>query len=72
MHGTLPTEISFLRLPAVKQRTGLSRSSIYAKVADSKFPAPVRLTERAVGWRSDDIDQWIADRTRESRTVTPT
>jgi len=38
-----------LRLPKVRQRTGLGRSTIYHLVARGLFPAPVRLTLRAVG-----------------------
>ena len=39
-----------LRLPAVKARTGLSRSTIYLRVSQGVFPAPVSLGGRAVGW----------------------
>ena len=28
------------------------------------FPAPLRLGARSVGWRTSDIQQWIADRER--------
>jgi prophage regulatory protein len=38
------------RLPVVKARTGLSRSSIYLRIAEGTFPKPVRLGRRAVGW----------------------
>lgn len=34
----------FLRLPEVKQLTGLSRSSLYRMCAEKKFPAPVPLS----------------------------
>lgn len=54
----------FLRLPTVVQRTGLSRSSIYALVSDGLFPAPVRIGRRAVAWRESDLDHWAAGRTR--------
>jgi prophage regulatory protein len=47
-----------LRLPAVLQATGLARSTVYRMVAERKFPAPVKLAKRAVGWRHDDIRQW--------------
>jgi prophage regulatory protein len=43
---------------AVQRRTGLGRSTIYRLIAANQFPAPVRLTGRAVGWRSTDIDRW--------------
>jgi len=38
-----------LRLPAVKAATGLSRSTIYARISEGTFPAPVALGGRAVG-----------------------
>ena len=44
-----------LRLPAVKQRTGLGRSTIYSRIALGKFPRPIRLSERCVGWLEDEI-----------------
>ena len=54
---------SILRLPAVKLRTGLSRSTIYAKVARGKFPKPISLGPRAVGWLESEvtqaIEQWV-------------
>lgn len=54
--------ISILRRPAVEERVGLSRATIYAKMADGSFPKPVRLSERAVGWKAEDIDAWLAAR----------
>ena len=53
-----------LRLPEVLVRVGLSRSTVYQLMAAGDFPASVRLTPNAVGWRSDDIDGWIASRQR--------
>lgn len=47
------------RLSSVKVRTGLSRSTIYSKIKDGTFPAPIPLGARAVGWLSRDIDLWI-------------
>ena len=58
--------ISLLRLPEVKHRTGLSRSSIYLAISQGKFPKSVNLSERSVAWSSADIDNWIADRIAES------
>lgn len=47
-----------LRMPIVMQMTGLGRSTIYRMIAESKFPRPVRLGERAVAWRRTDLDRW--------------
>lgn len=52
-----------LRLPSTMERTGLGKSSIYAGVKAGTFPAPVRLSARAVAWRETDIDRWINERT---------
>lgn len=51
-----------LRMPAVISRVGLSKSSIYNGIKDKTFPAPLRLSRRAVCWNSADIDAWIAER----------
>ena len=51
-----------LRLKDVKDRTGLSRSSIYQKIRLGIFPDRVRLGARSVGWLESSIDQWIAER----------
>jgi prophage regulatory protein len=57
---------AILRLPKVKAKTGLSRSTIYLGVADESFPAPISLGARAVGWLETEIDEWI-DRKIEQR-----
>ncbi len=53
-----------LRLPAVIERTGLGKSSVYADPFLSR--SRVRISARLVGWRESDIDRWIADRTAAS------
>jgi len=55
-------KLSFLRLPEVKARTGLSRSTIYAYIQASKFPNSISLGPRAVGWLESDLDAWMAER----------
>ena len=55
-HGKL------MRLPAVMETVSLGRSSVYAGVRAKTFPAPVRLSARAVAWRSEEIENWVAGR----------
>lgn len=48
----------FVRMTAVRQMTGLGRSTIYRLMAAQQFPSPVQLSTRAVGWRLSDLEQW--------------
>jgi prophage regulatory protein len=59
--------IAILRLPAVKTRCGLSRSTIYAAIARGEFPKQVALGARSVGWIEADIEAWLRGRIDESR-----
>ncbi|AHK79089.1 AlpA family transcriptional regulator [Ectothiorhodospira haloalkaliphila] len=58
---------TILRLPDVKARTGLSRSTIYLRVSQGVFPKPISLGGRAVGWVEEDVDQWLQQRIDASR-----
>ncbi|WP_082545175.1 helix-turn-helix transcriptional regulator [Sphingopyxis sp. Root1497] len=50
-----------VRLPTVISRTGLSRSTIYEKIAEGTFPKQIRLSKSSVGWRESQLDEWIED-----------
>ena len=50
-----------IRLPAVKDQTGLSRSSIYLRMSKGEFPQSISLGDRAIGWLEEDINQWLED-----------
>jgi prophage regulatory protein len=43
------------RLPAVKSESGLSRSTIYLRIAQGLWTKPVSLGARAVGWPSGEV-----------------
>jgi len=48
-----------LRRAAVEDRTGETRSTIYAKMSRGEFPKPVKLGEKAVGWVEAEIEAYI-------------
>ena len=58
---------TILRLPAVKHSTGLSRSTIYLRVAEGTFPRPVSLGGRTVGWLENEVQEWLQRRIDASR-----
>jgi prophage regulatory protein len=47
---------TILRIPAVKSDSGLSRSTIYLRIAQGLWTKPVSLGARAVGWPSDEVE----------------
>jgi len=49
-------------------RTGLSRSTIYALISHGEFPSQIQLGPRAVGWVASEITDWIEARIDQSRT----
>lgn len=51
-----------LRRSEVERIIGLSRSWIYAAIDRGEFPAPIRLTSKAVAWRESDIEAWVESR----------
>ena len=57
--------VRFVRLPEVMARTGLSRSTIYVRVAEGRFPKPVPLGARSVGWIESELEEWVRDRIAE-------
>ena len=52
-------EETFIRRKSLEAKLGLSCSTIYAMMAAGKFPRPVKLGRRAVGWREQDIVDWL-------------
>ena len=56
-----------LRLPSVKDKSGLSRSTIYLRIKKGEFPKPISLGDRAVGWLEKDIDDWLDQKIKDSQ-----
>lgn len=57
----------FLRLQTVMERTGLSRSTIYERIDEGRFPRQMPLGPRSVGWLEADVSAWIEDRVAEAK-----
>ena len=43
-------------------RVGMSRSAVYVGMAKGTFPRAVKISHKAMGWLSADIDAFIASR----------
>jgi prophage regulatory protein len=55
---------ALLRLADVRSLVGISRSTIYKRISEGSFPSPVRISERSVRWRLEDIEEWIREPAR--------
>lgn len=57
----MSTKDRIIRLPTVLDRTGLSRSTMYRKIADGTFPRQVPISTHGAGWRESAVERWMAD-----------
>jgi prophage regulatory protein len=57
----------FLRLLQVKATTGLSKSTVYARIAEGTFPKQIPLGPRLAVWVESDIQNWIAEQVSVAR-----
>ena len=55
-----------LRRQEVEALFGISRSTIYQSMSEGRFPRPIKLGRRAVGWSKADLEQWLSDQRKQS------
>lgn len=76
MAAQIQAALTILRRKQVEARTGLCRSSIYARLRhnakrpgdyDPTFPKPVSVGAKAVGWLEHEVEAWIAAQIQKSR-----
>jgi len=48
-----------LRIKTVLDRTGLSRSTLYRRIAKGSFPKQIAISERCAGWRESAVAEWL-------------
>ena len=56
---TMEATDRILRINAVLEFTGLSRSTLYRKIGRGEFPKQIKLSERCAGWRQSEINAWM-------------
>ncbi|RCW65125.1 helix-turn-helix transcriptional regulator [Pseudorhodoferax soli] len=52
----------FLRQSQVLVFVPFSKSTLWRRVDDGSFPAPVKLSSNITAWRAEDIKGWITAR----------
>ena len=56
-----------IRWGVLKNKVGISRVTLWRMERIGKFPSRVRLGENSVGWRLDEVEEWLAERPRVGR-----
>jgi prophage regulatory protein len=56
-----------LRLKAVKELTGLGKSTIYDRMKKGEFPNRIHLGAKSSAWLESEIQEWISQRVLHSR-----
>lgn len=56
---------SLIKLKAVINMTGLSRSGIYALIQKRAFPKPIKLSERSSAWVVSEVQEWIESKIQQ-------
>ncbi len=64
MKETTSTTDAMLRFADVTGRTGLSRTTIWRRVREGTFPAPIQLGANSIGWPEHLIIEWLESRPR--------
>jgi prophage regulatory protein len=55
------TPARYVRWGEVLERSGLSRRTIFRRMADGSFPASVKLSEQVIAWPVEAFDEWMRD-----------
>jgi prophage regulatory protein len=61
-------EVPLIRIPAVLERFGFSRSTLYLRIADGSFPRPVKIGKRAVAFVESELSKYAARLIAANRT----
>ncbi|KTE17171.1 helix-turn-helix transcriptional regulator [Sphingopyxis sp. H115] len=56
---TYQSPLRLMRLNEVLDLTGLSRATLYRKIAAGTFPPQHKLATRCCGWRASEINMWL-------------
>lgn len=60
-----PTQ--FYRLPTLKQRLGVSGSTIWSWIKQGKFPRGIKISDNVTAWNAAEVEAWAQSRIAASK-----
>jgi prophage regulatory protein len=68
-HYPSERQLRFLRFPAVRARTGLSRTTIWRLERRGEFPPHRRISRNAVAWIECEVTEWMQSKVETQADV---
>lgn len=65
MSGSPIEPIKIYRMHELHELLGVSEMWIHREMKAGRFPRPIRLSARSVGWTGDEVNEWITARRAE-------
>jgi len=59
--------VKLIRLPEVRDRVGLGRSTIYLLISRGQFPKPINIGTRSIAFLEAEIEAWVEEKVRAAR-----
>lgn len=67
--STVELKAQILRLPAVLRRTGIGRTTLWDLIRKQKFPTPIKLGSKSIGFVESEVDEWIVAKIEERNSA---
>ena len=64
---TTPHPAQFYRLPTLKQRLGVSGSTLWSWIKQGKFPRGIKISDNVTVWNAADVERWATERIAASQ-----
>ena len=64
------TEFNIIRFPALRKKLdGVSRATVSRWEKSNSFPTRIQLGRNSIGWRLDQVEQWLKERSNLSKEL---
>ncbi len=64
MSAVTDSSYRLISWPELKELVPLSRTTVWRRVREGRFPAPLQISRGRVAWRESDVVSWIASQQR--------
>ena len=59
------SQYKIIKRKELLELVSMSKSTLYNQVAENRFPKPIKLANRSVGWLTSDVLEWFEQKKGE-------